>query len=118
MISVRKKALIVFVVLMCCLFLTATQSTNAEPPPSNDSCEQAIGPLSVPSTTKGTTINATFDDAGDCGEFNDNTAPGVWYRVVGTGTRITASTCGPLTDYDTKISVFLPLMRRTDLYRR
>jgi hypothetical protein len=91
---------------MCCLFLTATQSTNAEPPPSNDSCEQAIGPLSVPSTTKGTTIDATFDDAGDCGEFNDNTAPGVWYRVVGTGTRITASTCGPLTDYDTKISVF------------
>ena len=111
MMRFSKKALVVFATLMCCLFLTATQYTIAKPPrPPNDSCEQAIGPLSVPSgtpsVTTGTTTGATFDDVGNCGDYNDNTAPGVWYTVVGTGTRITASTCGPLFDYDTKISVF------------
>jgi len=99
-----KKALVVFAVLMCCLFLAATQYASAQPP--NDLCEEAIGPLSVPSITPGTTKNATFDSVSDCGSYNDNTASGVWYTVVGTGNRITASTCGPLFDYDTKISVF------------
>ena len=102
MIHVRKKALVVFAALMCCLFLAATQYASAQP--ANDLCEQAIVPLSVPSITQGTTKGATFDDVAYCG--TDNTAPGVWYTVVGTGTRITASTCGPLFDYDTKISVF------------
>ena len=109
MISVHKKALIVFAAFMCCLFLRATQHASAQLP-ANDLCENAIGPLSIPPgetlVREGKTIDATFDDVGDCGEFNDNTAPGVWYRVVGTGTRITASTCGSLTNYDTKISVF------------
>jgi len=102
MISVRKKALVVFAALMCCLFLAATQYASAQP--ANDLCEQAIVPLSVPSITQGTTKGATFDDVAYCG--TDNTAPGVWYTVVGTGTRITASTCGPLFGCDTKISVF------------
>jgi len=102
-----KKTLVVFAALMFCLFPTVTQYSSAQLlPPPNDLCEQATGPLSVPSITEGKTKNATFDDVGDCGTFNDNTAPGVWYTVVGTGTRITASTCDPLTDYDTKISVF------------
>lgn len=100
-----KKALVVSAALLCFLFFKATEYISAEPlPPSNDFCEQAIVPLSVPSITPGTTKGATFDDVAYCG--TDNTAPGVWYKVVGTGTRITASTCGPLYDYDTKISVF------------
>ncbi|MCG6917141.1 MAG: hypothetical protein LJE89_06295 [Deltaproteobacteria bacterium] len=109
MTSVRKKALIVFVALLCCLFVAATHYASAQPP-VNDLCENAIGPLSITVgenlVQEGKTIDATFDDVGDCGEFNDNTAPGVWYRVVGTGTKITASTCGSPTNYDTKISVF------------
>jgi hypothetical protein len=105
MMRFSKKALVVFAALMCCFFLAATQYTFAKPPPPpNDLCEQAIGPLSVPSRTPGTTENATFDDVAYCG--TDNTAPGVWYTVVGTGTRITASTCSSLFGCDTKISVF------------
>ncbi len=110
MMRFSKKALVVSAALMCFLFLEVTECISAEPlPPANDLCVQAIGPLSVPSITPGTTEDATFDDVGDCGTFNDNTAPGVWYTVVGTGKRITASTCGPMCDYDTydtKISVF------------
>ena len=103
-----KKALVVSAALMCFLFFKATECISAKPLlPANDLCEQAIVPLSVPSITPGTTKGATFDDVAYCG--TDNTAPGVWYTVVGTGTRITASTCGPPSDYDTydtKISVF------------
>jgi hypothetical protein len=110
MMRFSKKALVVSAALMCFLFLKATECISAEPlPPANNLCVQAIGPLSVPSVTMGTTIDATFDDVGACGAFNDNTAPGVWYTVVGTGKRITASTCDPQPDYDTydtKISVF------------
>lgn len=75
-----------------------------EPPP-NDLCENAIGPLEIPSVTPGTTSEATIDS-----EFptcvTSITSPGVWYTVIGTGTTITASTCGPLFTYDTKISVY------------
>ncbi|MHC4413828.1 MAG: nidogen-like domain-containing protein [Planctomycetota bacterium] len=74
-------------------------------PPENDFCENAIGPLAVPSVTDGTTAQATEDDdAPFCG--TGITSPGVWYTVIGTGTTMTAKTCGPLFDYDTKISVY------------
>ena len=73
--------------------------------PPNDLCEDAIQ-LTVPSTVTGDTILATFDNAGFCG--TTNTAPGIWYSVFGTGASMTASTCGGLFDYDTKISVFCP----------
>jgi hypothetical protein len=54
--------------------------------------------------TTGDTTLATFDDVGFCG--TDNTAPGVWYAIIGKGGMITkASTCG-MVDYDSKISVF------------
>jgi subtilisin-like proprotein convertase family protein len=72
--------------------------------PPNDLCEDAIGPLGVPSTTAGTTFAATVDNTPFCG--TSNTAPGVWYTVIGTGNTMTASTCGPLFDYDTKLTVY------------
>ena len=31
---------------------------------------------------------------------------GVWYRIVGTGLRITVSTCGGGTSFDTRVSMF------------
>ncbi len=70
-----------------------------------DDCVDAT-PVDVPSLTIGTTIGATFDDAGFCG--TSNTAPGVWYTVVGTGTTMTASFCqnGGTADYDSKLSVY------------
>jgi len=100
-----KKSILVLVSLLCCLCLTATHYTSAQPPPSNDNCEDAIS-VAVPSVTPGTTVDTPIDvvPAGFCG--TSVTAPGVWYKVMGTGNTITASTCGPVFDYDTKISVF------------
>jgi len=92
-------------VLVCLTFIFMSSALClAQPPPSNDLCDNPIGPLPVPSVTGGTTIGATFDDVGVCG--TSNTTNGVWYTVIGTGNRMTASTCGSLFNYDTKISVF------------
>ncbi|MCB0554901.1 MAG: S8 family serine peptidase [Phaeodactylibacter sp.] len=35
-----------------------------------------------------------------------NTAPGKWFRLMGDGATVTASTCSPDTDYDTQLAVF------------
>ncbi len=35
-----------------------------------------------------------------------NTAPGVWYSIVGTGDNMVISTCGAGSNYDTKLGVF------------
>ena len=80
-----------------------TLTTPPQPPP-NDLCADAI-PIDVPSTTSGTTILATIDsEFGLCGTAI--TSPGVWYVVEGTGTTMTAATCGGPFGYDTKISVY------------
>jgi len=68
----------------------------------NDLCANAVT-VSCGSSTAGTTIGAFFDAVGTCG--TTNTAPGVWYKFVGTGDFVTASTCNAAT-FDTKISVF------------
>jgi hypothetical protein len=73
------------------------------PPPANDLCDDAVT-VSVPSSTAGTTISATVDSMDFCG--TSNTAPGVWYKVTGTGNTITASTCDAGTNYDTKLQVW------------
>lgn len=78
--------------------------------PPNDLCNDAI-PLGINTVVPGTTVGATVDSSFPfCG--TSVTSPGVWYKVVGTGTTMTASTCndgnsntGSAT-YDTKISVF------------
>ena len=70
----------------------------------NDRCEQAT-PLTVPSTTAGSTRGATHDLAPGCAGVED-TAPGVWYTVVGTGNLVTASLCDASTDYDSQLSVY------------
>jgi hypothetical protein len=101
---VRLLALFIFSILL----LIPLKAYSGNGPPANDLCDDAQGPLSVPSTTAGTTVDATFDDVGFCG--TSNTAPGVWYTVIGTGNTITLSTCEAdsdgSADYDTKISVF------------
>lgn len=73
-----------------------------------DVCEDAIGPLAVPSVTPGSTTGATADEPPDIDCGTTVTAPGVWYTVVGTGNTMSASTCqgGGGAGYDTKISVY------------
>lgn len=71
--------------------------------PDADDCVDA--PLvTVPSTTGGITTLATTSPAESCGDFQ-HTAPGVWYRVIGTGTTMIASLCGAA-DYDTRMTLY------------
>lgn len=71
---------------------------------SNDFCGTAEE-LQIPSTTVGSTVLASDNDAKDlCG--NAATAPGVWYTVVGEGGMLTASLCSQQTQYDSQIYIF------------
>jgi hypothetical protein len=74
--------------------------------PDNDLCENAepldVGPGGEV-TVMGDTLAATFDGVPTCG--TSNTAPGVWYSVIGNGNTMTATTCNQA-DFDTKISIF------------
>lgn len=87
---------------------TTVQCTSCLPPPApaNDLCSGAIT-VSCPSTVSGNTTTATPDNltAPTC-VTTVGTGGGVWYKVVGTGGFINASTCSAGTDYDTKLSVY------------
>ncbi len=72
-------------------------------PPANDDCENAEL-VAVPSSTQGNTDLANGETLPFCGTSDG--APGVWYRVIGTGNTMTATTCNPYTDFDTKLRVF------------
>ena len=77
--------------------------------PSNDLCENALllATPGTPYSVMGTTIGATVDNAPCC--VNAQTAPGVWYYIIGNGTTLTISTCNPYTsgqNWDTKLSVY------------
>ncbi len=94
--------------ISCAIALAAAAVSGVRAVPPNDLCPSAI-PVAVPSATPGTTIDATLDGVGTCG--TSNTAPGVWYSLIGTGGFIVATTCdapgsGGSATYDTKISVF------------
>ena len=64
--------------------------------------------------TDGTPVIASTDRATvdivptvfHCGAFIGTGSPGVWYKVVGTGVPLTATTCSEFTDFNTAISVF------------
>ena len=74
--------------------------------PGNDLCEDAIPLGALPATVTGNTELASLDDnaPSPCGTPVE--VGGVWYSVVGTGNTLTATTCNPGTNYDTKISVY------------
>jgi hypothetical protein len=74
-------------------------------PPANDNCAGAVL-VAANSQTMGTTANATVDTAPACGTAGTPTAPGVWFKVIGTGNTLTASLCNTVTTWDTKLSVF------------
>ena len=77
--------------------------------PNTDACDDAFivdvpGPGEDPALTLGLTSRATLELTPVCDQV-DQTAPGVWYKVMGTGRTIVADTLD-WTDYDTKVSVF------------
>ncbi|CAB9516959.1 expressed unknown protein [Seminavis robusta] len=104
----------------------ATDSNNDAPTmtpiPFNDLCINAEGPVPVTKrlfdnsndvnnatgVMAGTTVGATRADQetfNRCAGISF-TGVGVWYYVFGTGSILTASTCWPGTDLDTKLSIF------------
>lgn len=55
----------------------------------------------------GTTLAATVDEnIPNC--TGAPVGPGVWYRVIGDGTTLVASTCNPGSGFDTQLSVYCP----------
>ncbi len=76
--------------------------------PVNDDCLGAsLLAINGPSMV-GSTILATSDFALPCGDARENQGPGVWFRVIGDGTTLVASTCLPATSptFNTKLSVY------------
>ena len=96
---------------VCCIQVRGSSDTergvfqlSLEPKPlDNDNCEGAILVEPDGDFILGSTEFATIDYVGICDV--DTTAPGLWYRVEGTGGRLIFSTCHG-TAYDTKLSVF------------
>jgi hypothetical protein len=85
---------------------TITATCPAPPPPANDSCATPEA-IAVGATVTGTNENATHDaDAAVQCHAANGPVLGVWYRVTGTGTRILASTCNTLWNFDTDLRVF------------
>ncbi len=77
--------------------------------PPNDLCTDAIH-VAVPSSTAGTTVDATIDVGfpSPCGDDDGIFAPGVWYSVTGTGHTMSATTCNAATNYDSQLTVYCP----------
>ncbi|MCO6438287.1 MAG: hypothetical protein J5J06_14425 [Phycisphaerae bacterium] len=78
-------------------------SAACAPTPPNDECPQANS-IAFDTLFFGNNFLARDDDFPACG----TSAPdaGVWFRVTGTGSRLTVSTCHPETNFDTKLQVF------------
>jgi len=89
---------------------TTVQCTSCTPPPppppsDNDACSATVPLITCGSSPQGSTSAATLDAVGTCVTAL-NTAPGVWYRFIGTGQTVSISTCNAFTNYDTKLGVF------------
>lgn len=85
---------------------TTVQCVSCLPPPApvNDDCSGAIA-VTCGSSVSGNTALATPDNAPTC-VTTVGTGGGMWYKVIGNGGFINASTCSPNTDYDTKLNVY------------
>ncbi|MDZ4796512.1 MAG: hypothetical protein SGI83_19765, partial [Bacteroidota bacterium] len=70
----------------------------------NETCSGAIN-INCGQTINGSTTGAIIDPVASCGT-SLNTAPGIWYSFQGDGSPVTLSTCGGVSNYDTKLGVF------------
>ena len=83
----------------------AVPSCGVPPPAPNNSCANATAVSTLPFSAVGGTFRSAFSAVPYCGS-NPVNAPAVFYRVVGTGATLTASTCGTTTDFDTVLNVY------------
>lgn len=72
-------------------------------PVDEDDCLGALA-LECGTTVSGSTADALNDAAPDCG--TTISAPGVWYTFTGIDGQNILSTCGAVTSYDSKMSVY------------
>ncbi|MCG8408388.1 MAG: S8/S53 family peptidase [Phycisphaerales bacterium] len=72
--------------------------------PPHDDCEQAQ-PVIPFKPIIDQNVDATDDNAPIC-QTAGPIGRGLWYIVTGTGNVMTATTCSPITDFDTMISVY------------
>lgn len=93
---------IVFWVFTVCIGLAVPAGVAAQP--ANDTCAGAIT-VECGDTVTGDTSTANSETLGSCGTA-DGSGGAVWYRFVGTGDDVTATTCNPGSDYDTKLRVY------------
>jgi GEVED domain-containing protein/thrombospondin type 3 repeat protein len=74
------------------------------PAPYHDACgDAAYFPCGSPPATV-STVFANVDAVPACGPAP--VAPGVWFKLTGTGEPVTLSTCDAATNFDTRITVF------------
>jgi hypothetical protein len=78
-------------------------SCAAPPPPPGGGCE--ISTMECGDVVSGTTVGANIEDPGTCGTTLGS-APGVFYRFIGTGDNVEVTTCNAGSDFDTKLGVF------------
>ena len=95
--------------------VASTAYSGTEP---HDRCELAYGPLQVTSTGSTARNQFTTTIIGSTAQASKpeqpmescngvrSTSAAVWHTVVGTGGRMSASTCWAGTNYDTKVTVF------------
>jgi len=82
----------------------------------NDRCQTARGPVQVTPQGFGNSRAVIYDDTTEGGQVPNvnpdrcnritNSAPGVWYYVIGTGELMTASLCWEGTTFDTKLTIY------------
>lgn len=91
-----------------CETVTSPLTVNLNNISPNDFCTNAIT-ITAGTTVAGSTNDATGDAAiaPNCGSnlVESDLSVGVWYHFVGTGEKITVSTCGAA-DYDTGLGVY------------
>ena len=86
---------------------TGTNQVTFSTLTNNDLCANAIT-VACGSTTVGTTAGSTNDNAAVCGISNVTiqSTSGVWYKFIGNGSAVTASTCSSGVNVDTRLNVF------------
>ena len=75
------------------------------PDPTSD-CSNPV-PVSLDGVSIiGSTLSGSIDNIGLCRSITNVVAPSVWYKVVGTGSSLTASTCDPYSETLSKVEVY------------
>jgi hypothetical protein len=74
--------------------------------PSNSVCPAAMNLMPDDPVLLGSTTHASLPNVASCGNPAVHTAPGVWFKVRGSGNFLSASTCNPETNFNTTLTLY------------